>query len=126
MDALSEAIVRLLRRQDRTEQRLARIEQALGISATPAPPPQPEPVAEPSRSPEPLEAPLSAAPVPPPPVIPTATVSERPRKIETTVGLTWVSRIGAVTLVLAVAFIFKYAIDNQWIGEAGRVSLGIL
>jgi uncharacterized membrane protein len=41
-------------------------------------------------------------------------------------GLTWVNRIGAVTLIIGVAFFFKYAVDNQWIGETGRVVLGVL
>ena len=35
--------------------------------------------------------------------------------LETTVGLTWVNRGGAVTLALGVAFAFKYAVDNAWI-----------
>lgn len=38
----------------------------------------------------------------------------------------WVNRIGVITLVLGVAFFFKYAVDNRWIGEPGRVVLGIL
>ncbi len=41
-------------------------------------------------------------------------------------GLTWINRVGVITLVLGVAFFFKYAVDNQWIGETGRVALGIL
>jgi hypothetical protein len=44
---------------------------------------------------------------------------------ESLFGLTWISRIGAVTLVLGVAFFFKYAFDNRWITESGRVLLGI-
>ena len=40
--------------------------------------------------------------------------------------MVWVNRIGVITLVLGVAFFFKYAVDNRWIGETGRVVLGIL
>jgi hypothetical protein len=40
--------------------------------------------------------------------------------------LTLVNRIGAITLVLGVAFFFKWAVDNNWIGPAGRVILGLL
>ncbi len=40
--------------------------------------------------------------------------------------MVWVNRIGVITLVLGVAFFFKYAVDNRWIGETGRVILGIL
>lgn len=41
-------------------------------------------------------------------------------------GLTWINRAGVITLILGVAFFFKYAVDNHWIGEAGRVVLGVL
>ncbi len=47
-------------------------------------------------------------------------------KLETKVGLTIVNRIGVVTLVLGVAFFFKWAVDNNWIGPGGRVILGVL
>jgi hypothetical protein len=36
------------------------------------------------------------------------------------------NRIGAVTLVLGAAFGFKYLVDNQYIGPAGRVMLGVI
>ena len=41
------------------------------------------------------------------------------------VGLTLINRIGVITLVLGVAFFFKWAVDNNWIGPAGRVILGL-
>ena len=128
MDALSEAIVRLLQRHERTERRIARIETALGIVEA-APPVeamrQPEPAPPPVAAETPAEPPPPPAPQPAVPM-PLAPVSDRPREFETQVGLTWISRIGAVTLIFCVAFIFKYAIDNQWIGETGRIVLGIL
>jgi uncharacterized membrane protein len=40
-------------------------------------------------------------------------------------GLTFINRIGAITLAIGVIFFFKYAVDNQWIGAAGRILLGI-
>jgi uncharacterized membrane protein len=46
--------------------------------------------------------------------------------LETRMGLTWINRIGVITLMFGVAFFFKYAIDNQWIGETGRVVLGVI
>lgn len=45
--------------------------------------------------------------------------------METAVGLTWLSRIAVVTVVLALAFFFQYAFENHWIGETGRVLLGM-
>src|SRR5262245_26517669 len=122
MDALSTAILRLLKRQDETDRRLEAIEAALSIARAPAPasvPPPPSPEVE-TPPPVPVESPpiaaATAASTPPP----------TPPQLETKVGLAWVNRIGAVTLALGVAFAFKYAVDNQWIGPAGRVALGVL
>jgi uncharacterized membrane protein len=115
MDALSEAIVRLLCRQEDTDRRLAELEKALGLAAPlpePAPPPLPQP---PPR----LEAP------PQMPVEPPSLQAEKPG-LETKVGLAWINRIGAVTFALFVAFVFKYAVDNAWIGPGGRVALGVV
>jgi len=110
MDALSEAILRLLRRQEQGDRRLDRIEEALGFS--------PRPVPEPEPSPPP--------PVPTPPSAPSPITHHPSPAFEARVGLTWINRIGAVTLLLGAAFFFKYAVDNQWIGPAGRVLLGLL
>jgi hypothetical protein len=52
--------------------------------------------------------------------------SGAPREFETNIGLAWINRIAAVTLIFAAAFFFKYAVDNQWIGETGRVVLGVI
>jgi uncharacterized membrane protein len=104
LDIISEAIARLLKKQDEMEQRLARLETAI--------------------SPRLFAAPPAEVPPPPPPPKPI----EQPKKpaLETKVGLTVVNRIGVITLVLGVAFFFKWAVDNNWIGPAGRVILGVL
>src|SRR5690348_16765762 len=109
MDALSEAILRLLKRQDQSEQRLGRIEAALGLGGVTAPVAPPVAIESPPEPSPPLVAP---APQPAPSVARQPGGSDRPREFETQVGLTWISRIGAVTLIFCVAFIFKYAIDN--------------
>jgi uncharacterized membrane protein len=128
MDALSEALVRLLKRQAESERRLAEIEKVLRIERVEAPQPEkvPEPAALPPQPP-PLRIeipPLPSAEVPPP--LPVSPAEPEPPRLETTLGLAWVNRIGALTLALCVAFIFKYAVDNAWIGPAGRVALGVL
>jgi len=122
MDALSEALARMLKRQAETERRLAEIEKALRIERAEAPQPERVPEVAPLPPPAPPPPPSPRAELPPlPPVTPPA---PGPPQLETTVGLAWVNRIGAVTLALCVAFIFKYAVDNEWIGPAGRVALG--
>ena len=45
--------------------------------------------------------------------------------LEVRFGLNWLSRIAAVTVVLALAFFFEYAFENRWITELGRVGLGV-
>src|SRR5579864_2397101 len=119
MDALSEAILRLLRRQEQLERRLARMEAALNL-----PPLVPEaslnPAMPPAQDTPPVEPPPALVSMQPPqPVTP-------PPALETNIGLTLVNRIGVVTLVLGIAFFFKWAVDNQWIGPAGRVILGMV
>src|SRR5579863_5169818 len=105
LDALSEAFVRLLKRVDQMEERLARMDPAAAPVAAPVLPLRPPPL------PPPLPPPIPPSlPHPPPP---------KPH-LETRMGLTWINRIGAVTLIIGVAFFFKYAVDNQWIGETGR------
>jgi len=47
-------------------------------------------------------------------------------KPDSGLGLKFINRIGAITLAIGIVFFFKYAVDNQWIGAAGRVILGVL
>jgi len=87
-------------RLDAIEQRLARLEGLLQAGGA---------VARRADSPVPRAAQPAGAP-------PT---------YETAFGLTWISRIGVVTVVLALAFFFEYAFENRWITEWGRVILGL-
>lgn len=132
MDALSEAIVNLLRRMERIESRLSRLESVNGIS-------EPEPLRSrptPAETPAAPEPPRVSAPPPPPaqgelPVpsfasTPPSQKTNEARQLETRMGLTWINRVATLTLIFAAAFFFKYAVDNQWIGETGRVVLGVL
>jgi uncharacterized membrane protein len=52
------------------------------------------------------------------------TARDRRPALEAAFGLTWSSRIGVITLVLALAFFFEYAFENHWITEWGRIALG--
>lgn len=121
-----------------------------GESTRPAPPytetataPAPLPVAEELLPPivsEPLPDTVKPAPViievaetimPPaairPAVTPAAhTTPVRNTDIEKFIGENLISKIGIGILVLAIGFFVKYAIDNDWIGPVGRVSVGLL
>jgi uncharacterized membrane protein len=123
LDVISKALARLWHSQQELEARLQRIEASLGLAAKPAtppveatPPPLPDVIPPP---PAPVEAgppPIEAA-APPPPLPEPA--------LETQFGLNWLNRIAIVTLLFGVAFFFKLAADNQWIGPGMRVALGI-
>ncbi|HEY9341143.1 MAG TPA: DUF2339 domain-containing protein [Hanamia sp.] len=54
------------------------------------------------------------------------TFFERNPDLEKFIGENLVSKIGIAILVLAIGFFVKFAIDNNWIGPVGRVSIGIL
>ncbi|MCW3111526.1 MAG: hypothetical protein JWQ09_6032 [Segetibacter sp.] len=45
--------------------------------------------------------------------------------LEKFIGENLINKIGITVLVLGIAFFVKYAIDQNWIREAGRVSIGI-
>ncbi|HEX7359813.1 MAG TPA: DUF2339 domain-containing protein [Bryobacteraceae bacterium] len=49
-----------------------------------------------------------------------------PERLESRLGITLVNRAGAITLAFGILFFFKYAVDNRWIGAAGRVTLGMV
>jgi hypothetical protein len=75
----------------------------------------------PAAVPPPLLA-SAAGPTAPPPAAPAGGGSTLEEKI----ALVWFTRIGALALILGAAYFFKYAVDNEWIGPAGRVALGAL
>jgi uncharacterized membrane protein len=51
---------------------------------------------------------------------------ERHPDLEKFIGENLINKIGIAILVLAIGFFVKYAIDNNWIGPAGRVGIGFL
>jgi hypothetical protein len=46
--------------------------------------------------------------------------------IEEILGGKWLAYVGAVAVMIGAGFGLKYAIDNQWLGPAGRVTLGVM
>jgi uncharacterized membrane protein len=106
LDALSEALAQLVRRQRELEERVCELESP-GIAIPP-----PLPVFDPP----PLNRDRQEAAPPP--------VPER-APLESTIGLNWINRIAVVTLLFGAAFLFKYGVDNEWFGPGVRVALGI-
>jgi uncharacterized membrane protein len=46
--------------------------------------------------------------------------------IESIIGRRWMGWAAVVLILFAAAFFLKYAFDNRWIGELGRVSIGVI
>ena len=124
------------KRISQIEARIARIEATLGAhsifpttatpqqEARPEPPPAPTPPLESEPKPEP------GPPPPPPETTPPPPVTQRPSsfnadQIESIIGRRWVGWIAISLILFATAFFMKYAFDNRWIGEVGRVAIGI-
>lgn len=101
-------------------------------------------VVAPARPPAPAHAP--AVPAPPPeapqtqpsapevsrrePVAPPRFLTRSPaspdRSLENRIGSQWFNRIGILAVLIGMAWFLKLAIDNHWIGPAGRVLIGIV
>jgi len=122
--------------------RIYRIERKLGIDPAAAldslapSEPAPEireaevPVSSPTVVAEP-ESPRQARAFPPVPVIPPRPVFSQPvpeseTNLESRIGSHWLNRIGITALLIGVSYFLKFAFDNNWIGPAGRVTIGLL
>jgi uncharacterized membrane protein len=117
--------------------RVSRIERQLGMEAQPSVEPQarstvPPPPSAPPRSIAP-PAPVAdrpAPPIPAPPQAPrrpaTVPPAEADENLESRIGSHWLNRIGIAALLIGVSYFLKFAFDNNWIGPAGRVTIGIL
>lgn len=117
---------RALDRLRAIELRLSRIE-----PREEAPSEHPVPAAVPPSGPPapPLETVPVAAPMvwtPPSPPAPAEAGAPARPSLEERIALVWFARIGALVLMLGTAYFFKYAVDNEWIGPAGRIAAGAL
>lgn len=57
----------------------------------------------------------------------TAHVSLSPNpNLETLIGSHWLNRVGIVAVLVGVSLFLRYAFESQWVGPAGRVSIGLL
>ena len=65
-------------------------------------------------------------PPPPEPAAPTSVTQPgvRADEIESVIGRRWVGWVAITLILFATAFFLKYAFENRWIGELGRVSIG--
>jgi len=57
-------------------------------------------------------------------VTPTA-IRER-SDLEARIGSHWLNRIGIAAVLIGVSYFLKFAFDNNWIGPAGRIAIGLI
>ena len=80
------------------------------VSPPPAPP---ETIAVDRTPPKPSPAPSFA-------------MSQPAADLESRIGSHWLNRIGITAVLVGVSYFLKFAFDNNWIGAAGRVTIGLL
>lgn len=138
IQALQEQVAALTGRVFALEQAL---ERAAGQRVLPSQPTEIRRETPPRLHPQPPEWPLppsvSSTMAPPPQVAnaPFRTVtgsfnSIRARSselnLEKKIGQYWLNRIGIMAVLVGVAYFLKLAFDNHWIGETGRITIGLL
>ena len=55
-----------------------------------------------------------------------ATGGEHRENLEARIGSHWLNRIGITAVLICAAYFLKYAFDNKWIGETGRIAIGVI
>ncbi len=100
-------------------QRVFQLEKRAGIAA--GAPAEPAKVTEPSTP----GAPSSSTGEP---VVPAVFIAAKVLKpdLESKIGGEWLNRIGIAAVLIGVSYFIKLAFDNNWVGPAGRVSIGLI
>jgi len=115
--------------------RVARLEAALSLGPAVAPPPEtakPQAEVRPQLSTLPpptpplrtYESPPQPSPPPPFSNVPAARTINA-QELESIIGRRWLGWAAVALILFATAFFMKYAFDNRWIGELGRVMIGV-
>jgi uncharacterized membrane protein len=119
LEAIRQALAELTTRVYRMEQRLQ--------MAVPAPAPSAPVRAEPATA---VPLPVSPQRAGPPPIMaPRAAIAASGKAqpdLESRIGSHWLNRIGIAALLVGVSYFLKFAFDNNWIGPAGRISIGLV
>jgi uncharacterized membrane protein len=106
--------------------RVFRIERALNLpSGVAAEAPRPQ-VPAPPPPPAAEVKPAAAMPGIPPRPAPASSAKASSADLESRIGSHWLNRIGIAAVLIGVSYFLKFAFDNNWIGPAGRVAIGLL
>jgi uncharacterized membrane protein len=105
--------------------RVQRLEERLSSGVTPTPEFTKPIEVEPAPTEPTIEQPAPEEPPPqivaPAPTSPSLSAYD----LESIIGRRWVGWVAVSLILFATAFFLKYAFDNRWIGEVGRVAIGI-
>jgi uncharacterized membrane protein len=122
--------------QSLVQQLIARVEQLerrAAISEGRAPVLQSPVTPEAKAAAPPLSPIPPQLPSPPVPALPPSAAFSPPAKgyassadLESRIGSQLLNRIGIAALLIGVSYFLKFAFDNNWIGPAGRISIGLL
>jgi uncharacterized membrane protein len=123
LEAIRRILAELTTRVYRIERRL-QMEAQPAVPSTSVPPvapgpPPPSPLIE-----RPAPTVLPAQHIPPRAATPAPTQPEI--DLESRIGSHWLNRIGIAALLTGISYFLKFAFENNWIGPAGRVSIGLL
>jgi len=112
--------------------RVYRIERKLQMDAQPpldatkpsslTPPGPPPPLTD-----RPLaDSPRPVRPIVPIPPAPQSSHAAPEADLESRIGSHWLNRIGITALLVGISYFLKFAFENNWIGPAGRVTIGLI
>src|SRR5208283_303892 len=121
---LAELTTRVYRIESKLQMEPEPVEQAhASVVSPPLPPTRPKASATDGIKERP-------APTPPLPSIPPRAQpvlrAEPETDLESRIGSHWLNRIGIAALLIGISYFLKFAFDNNWIGPAGRVTIGLL
>jgi uncharacterized membrane protein len=125
LQALKAQVASLTARVYRLEQTrdLASSESQEGAVTQPVPQPVVEGTPVVTDEPGPT-APTGVAFPGPLPVL--STPARRDGELEKKIGQYWLNRIGIAAMLMGVSYFLKYAFENNWIGPAGRIVVGLV
>lgn len=123
MDTSESELQELRRLLGELTARVFRIEQGLNLQPGLPRPVSPAETPPPSPPPSPPYQIRTDLPPTPQRVSPARTTSP---DLESRIGSHWLNRIGIAAVLIGVSYFLKFAFDNNWIGPAGRVSIGLL
>jgi uncharacterized membrane protein len=109
----------LMERIAAMEKKLARIEKQLADLSYAETPIKPAPWPLPSITPR-------SEPIPSKSTVKPEAMPTRDLNLESIIAGRWLNYIGLLLVLIATAFALKYAFDNEWIGPAARVVLGLV